>query len=319
MFAKPVNMEKRKSVLILYTESDFTPWKENISTDTLAAVMNAASLNYKTAITHFIGFEDSFASFMRRFDLVINLCYGFDSFSQTDVVCWLETNAIPHTSSNFSAQLMAQDKAILPAICHELGFKTPALLNVNDILGSEKTMILKPRFGSLHRGIKIFRSNEITIDEILNDEIIIQPYIYGREFTVAVIPGKEGTDEVCLPPIEIIPISKEKEFIAGNAAGRTTVEYEPDINPYLENKIMKQVLTLHRRIGLKGMSRTDIRVSGEDIFILDVNSMPNMEPSKSFLPLIARHNHISFHELINRLIKQFLSHYSLEQKLVFVY
>jgi D-alanine-D-alanine ligase len=312
-------MEKKNTrVLILYTESDFTPWKENISTDTLAAVMNAASLNYKTAITHFTGFEDSFASFLRRFDLVINLCYGFDSYSQTDVVCWLEANAIPHTSSTCSAQLTAQDKAMLPAICGELGFKTPRLLDVNDILGSSETMLLKPRFGSLHRGIKIFRSNEITIDEILNDEIIIQPYIYGREFTIAIIPGINGSDDICLPPVEIIPVNGEKEFIAGNAAGRTTVNYEPEIGAYLENKIMRQVLALHKRIGLQGMSRTDIRVHGNEIYILDVNSMPNLEPSKSFLPLIARHNHISFHELINRTISQFLSYYTSE-KLFIIY
>ena len=312
-------MEKKNArVLILYTESDFTPWKENISTDTLAAVMNAASLNYKTAITHFTGFEDSFASFLRRFDLVINLCYGFDRYSQTDVVCWLDTNAIPHTSSTYSAQLTAQDKAMLPAICGELGFRTPQLLDVNDILGSNETMILKPRFGSLHRGIKIFKSNEITIDEILTDDIIIQPYIYGREFTVAVIPGIDGSDDICLPPVEIVPVNGEKEFIAGNAAGRTTINYEPEIGLYLQNKIMHQVLALHKRIGLKGMSRTDIRVKEQDIYILDVNAMPNMEPSKSFLPLIARDNHISFHELINRVIRQFLLFYSSE-KLVLVY
>lgn len=313
-------MEKKNPrVLILYTESDFTPWKENISTDTLAAVMNAASLNYKTAITHFTGFEDSFATFLRRFDLVINLCYGFDSYSQTDIVCWLDANAIPHTSSACSAQLIAQDKAILPAICRELGFHTPSLMNVNDILAFEEAMILKPRFGSLHRGIKIFRNNEITIDEILKEDIIIQPYIYGREFTVAIVPGRDGADDICLPPVEIVPINGEKEFIAGNAAGRTTVNYEPGINPYLENKIMKQVLALHRRIGLRGMSRTDIRLSGDNIFILDINSMPNIEPSKSFLPLIARQNHISFHELINRTISQFLSYYHSPEKLVFVY
>jgi D-alanine-D-alanine ligase len=312
-------MEKRNtSILILYTESDFTPWKENISTDTLAAVMNAASLNYKTAITHFTGFEDSFVSFLRRFDLVINLCYGFDSYSQTDVVCWLDANAIPHTSSSCSAQLTAQNKAMLPAICGQLGFRTPPLLGLNDILGSNETMLLKPRFGSLHRGVKIFRSDEITIEEILNDEIIIQPYIYGREFTVAVIPGVNASGDICLPPVEIIPVDGEKEFIAGNAAGRTTINYEPQIHPYLESKIMNQVMALHKRIGLRGMSRTDIRVDGEEVYILDVNSMPNIEPSKSFLPLIARHNHISFHELINRIIGQFLSYYTSE-KLVFVY
>lgn len=310
---------KNSKIIILYTESDFTPWKENISTDTLAAVMNASSLNYKTAITHFIGFENSFANFLRRFDLVINLCYGFDEYSQTDVVCWLDANAIPHASSTCTAQLIAQDKGILPALCDELGFKTPLLMNADDVLCFQETMILKPRFGSLHRGITIFKKDEITIDEILNNDIIIQPYIYGREFTVAVIPDKETTGYLCLPPVEIIPVNGEEEFIAGNAAGRTTVNYDPELCENLKNKIMHQVLLLHNRIGLHGLSRTDVRVRGEEVFILDINSMPNLEPSKSFLPLIARHNQVSFHELINRLINRFLNHYYSKEQLVFVY
>lgn len=310
---------KNIKVIILYTESDFTPWKENISTDTLAAVMNAASLNYKTAITHFAGFENSFAAFLRRFDLVFNLCYGFDNFSQTDVACWLDANAIPHTSSTCSAQLTAQDKAMLPALCAEYGIYTPSLLGVEEVLSFNETMILKPRFGSLHRGIIVFRNNEITIEEILNEDNIIQPYIYGREFTVAVIPAKEDNGYVCLPPVEIIPVNGDEEFIAGNAAGRTTVNYDPLISESLKNKIMTQVLTLHKRIGLRGMSRTDVRVCGEDVYILDVNSMPNLEPSKSFLPLIARHNQITFHDLINRIINRFLNHYYSKEQLLTAY
>jgi D-alanine-D-alanine ligase len=310
---------KNSRVLILYTESDFTPWRENISTDTLAAVMNAASLNYKTAITHFTGFEESFASFLRRFDLVINLCYGFDDYSQTDVVFWLDSYGIPHTSSTCSAQLTTQDKAMLPFLCSELGLQTPPLFNVNQVLSFESTMILKPRFGSVHKGIIIFKNNEITIEEIQNDDIIIQPYIYGREFTVAVIPEKETGSYVCLPPVEIVPVNGEEEFIAGNAAGRTTINYDPLLSETMKNKIMAQVLALHNRIGLRGISRTDIRVSGSEVFILDVNSMPNLEPSKSYLPLIARHNHISNHELINRMIRQFLLYYYPKEKRFLIY
>jgi D-alanine-D-alanine ligase len=311
--------KKNSRVIILYSESDFTPWKENISADTLAAVMNAVSLNFKAAITHFTGFENSFASFLRRFDLVVNLCYGFDQYSQTDVACWLDAHSIQHTSSTCSAQLTAQDKAMLPALCSELGILTPELLDVNDVLSSGKTLILKPRFGSLHRGIIIFRDNEITIDEILNEENIIQPYIYGREFTVAVIPNKETDGYDCLPPVEIVPVNGDEEFIAGNAAGRTIVNYDPLLSESMKNKIMSQVLALHKRIGLRGISRTDLKICGDDIFILDVNSMPNLEPSKSFLPLIARHNHISFHELINRIINRFLNHYYSKENLVSVH
>jgi D-alanine-D-alanine ligase len=87
----------------------------------------------------------------------------------------------------------------------------------------------------------------------------------------------------------------------------------------MKNKIMSQVLALHKRIGLRGISRTDLKICGDDIFILDVNSMPNLEPSKSFLPLIARHNHISFHELINRIINRFLNHYYSKENLVSVH
>lgn len=300
---------KKSRLIILYTDSDFTPWKENITPDTLVAVINAASLNYKTAITHFTGFNESFAAFLRRFDLVINLCYGYDRFSQTDITGWLDAMGVPHSASSLSAQLLAQDKAQLPRLCAELGIDTPPLLTLNEVLNNKNTMLLKPRFGSLHRGIRIFRNNEVTIEEVQNPDSLIQPYIYGREFTLAVIPSKNSGDYMCLPPAEIVPAEGQAEFIAGNAAGRTTIDFDPLISHSMRKKMMQAVLQLHKHIGLRGMSRTDVRVDGDRIYVLDVNAMPNLEPSLSFLPLITRHHGISYHELVQRLINRFLHHY----------
>jgi D-alanine-D-alanine ligase len=309
--------KKDLRLLILYAESDFTPWRENITPDTLVAVMNAASINYKTAITHFTGIDDSMANLLKRFDLIINLCYGYDSYSQADVVKWLDVLSVPHTSSTWSSQMLAMDKAKLPAICHELGIDTPALLSLDEVLCNNETMILKPRYGSLHRGIRIFRNNEITIDEVLNDEILIQPYIYGREFTVAVVPDADSRDYICLPPVEIIPVNNnDKEFIAGNSSGRTTIKYEPHLSEGVKKKMMKSILRLHKQMGLRGMSRTDVRLTDNKLYILDVNCMPNMEPNKSFLPLIARHNGISYHDMVHRLIARFVKHYYAPGQLV---
>jgi D-alanine-D-alanine ligase len=308
--------KKDLRLLILYTESDFTPWRENITPDTLVAVMNAAAINYKTAITHFNGFDESLASLLKRFDLVINLCYGYENISQADVVKWLDSLSVPHATSTWSSQMLAMDKAKLPGLCRELGTDTPALLTLDEVLRNKEAMILKPRYGSLHRGIRLFRNNEITIEEVLNEDILIQPYIYGREFTVAVVPTADGNDYMCLPPVEIIPVNNEKEFIAGNAAGRTTVKYEPHLTEGVQKKMMKSVLRLHKHMGLRGMSRTDVRLTENKLYILDVNCMPNMEPNKSFLPLIARHHGISYHDLVQRLITRFVKHYYAPGQLV---
>ena len=46
----------------------------------------------------------------------------------------------------------------------------------------------------------------------------MQPYIYGREFTVAVLPTEDGTDSMCFPPEEVVPFEQKAQFIAGNAS-----------------------------------------------------------------------------------------------------
>jgi D-alanine-D-alanine ligase len=254
---------------------------------------------------------------LKRFDLVINLCYGYDSISQADVVKWLDAYSIPHATSSWSSQVLAMDKSKLPGLCRELDIDTPPLLGLNDVLNNRETMILKPRYGSLHRGIRIFRNNEITIEEVLCEDNLIQPYIYGREFTVAVIPAANSAEYICLPPAEIIPLYiAEKEFIAGNASGRTRVKFDPYLPEGLKRKIMKANLALHKHMGLRGMSRTGIRMMHNNFYVLDVNAMPNMEPNKSFLPLIARHHGISYHELIQRLISRFTKYYYREPELV---
>jgi D-alanine-D-alanine ligase len=301
------------NIVILYSDSEFTPWKENINMQTIISLAQALSLQHKVTVAHFTGMEDSFASFLQKFDLVYNVCYGFHEYSQTDITAWLEENGIPHTASPYKAQCIAQDKGLLPLLCTEIGLQTPPLLQISEIFSYEGTMILKPRYGSLHRGIQLFTEKNIPVADVLNEANIVQPYINGREFTVAVVPTADGTSSICLPPIEVIPFEQQELFIAGNASGRTYINYEPDIDDKLKEKIMNHVLRIHRRMGLQGMSRTDVRIKNNQVFILDVNAMPNIEPQQSFLPNIAYYNGITYAELINRMVNCFAYHYAIEE------
>jgi D-alanine-D-alanine ligase len=252
-------------IVILYSDSEFTPWKENINIQTIISLAQALSVRHQVTVTHFTGMEDCFASFLQKFDLVYNVCYGFNEHTQTEITGWLEENGIAHTASSYKAQCIAQDKALLPLLCADIGLQTPQLLQVSDVFSYKGAMILKPRHGSLHRGICMFTEKNIPIAEVLNAENIIQPYINGREFTVAVLPTADGTNSVCLPPIEVIPFEQKELFIAGNASGRTYINYEPNIDQKLKEKIMNHVLRIHRRMGLQGMSRTDVRVKDNHV------------------------------------------------------
>ena len=79
-------------IIILYSDSEFTPWKENINVQTITCLIQALSLQHQVTITHFNCMEECFAAFLKRFDLVYNVCYGFDNYSQTDIVEWLDEN-----------------------------------------------------------------------------------------------------------------------------------------------------------------------------------------------------------------------------------
>lgn len=297
------------NILILYSDSAFTPWKENINAHTITSLVQALSLQHHVTITHFNCMDECFASFLKRFDLVYNVCYGFDSYSQTDIVEWLDEHEIPHTASSLQAQLTAQDKGLLPLLCSEMGLHTPRLLDTEEILQFKGTMLLKPRFGSLHRGIHIFNEQQIPFNLILDRENIVQPYINGKEYTVAVLPTEDGDGSICLPPVEVVPFEQKEKFIAGNASGKTYINYEPAIEKSLRERIMNHVLRLHRRIGLRGMSRTDVRVLDNKVYILDVNAMPNIEPKQSFLPNIGYYNGITYAELVNRMVNCFYQFY----------
>ncbi|MBY0479389.1 MAG: ATP-grasp domain-containing protein [Chitinophagaceae bacterium] len=302
------------NILILYSDSAFTPWKENINAQTVVSLVQAMSLQHHVTITHFNCMDDCFASFLKRFDLVYNVCYGFENYSQTDIAGWLDANEIPHTSSSYAAQMIAQDKGMLPSLCDEMGLYTPRLLDIEEILQHKGTMLLKPRFGSLHRGIHIFNEHQIPFNLVLDKDNLVQPYINGKEFTVAVLPTEDGKSSVCLPPVEVVPFEQKEMFIAGNASGKTYINYEPAIETTLRERIMNHVLRLHRRIGLMGMSRTDVRVLDNKVYILDVNAMPNIEPKQSFLPNIGYYNGITYAELINRMVNCFHHHYYQRQK-----
>lgn len=299
-------------LLYLYSDSEFTPWRENINALTIAALVQNTPPAYQTSIAHFVGFTDDFADFLRQFDLVFDVCYGYGVADQVEVVRWLDWYDIKHTASSYATQLLAMDKWLLPELCAQVGLNTPAILSMEEVplFQSTTTFIAKHRYGSLHRDMLFFSNDAIPFEALQrHTDYLIQPYIEGREFTVAIIPDADGQASMALPPLEILPHDGRTIYVAGQSYGPTIKEFEPVMDEPLRQKMTEGVLALHKVLGIKGMSRTDIRVANDEIYVLDINTMPNLDPKRSYLPALLNHHGLQLGDLIERIIKSSLHWY----------
>lgn len=303
-----------QKLIYLYSDSTFTPWKENIFGNTIATFLKSTPENYYPYVTHFVGFTHEFANFLKQFDIVFNVCYGFGEAGQADIARWLDSHEINHTASRFEVQILAKDKINLPQICKEINLKTPPIITLSEIMTTDyEHFIVKPRMGSLHLNILVFEKNKVPYQELLErDDYIIQPYLIGREFTIGIIPNENGTDYIALNPLEIRPDDNRDIYIAGQNYGNTERILNPDLDESFKNELMQKVLNLHKSMNIRGMSRTDIRLYKDEIYILDINTMPNLD-AKSFLPSIALNEGIDLKMLFQRILLR-TNYYNLIEK-----
>ena len=70
-------------------------------------------------------------------------------------------------------------------------------------------------------------------------------------------------------------------------------------------KIQSIALKAHTILGCSGMSRTDMIVSDDDIYVLETNTIPGMTPT-SLLPQEALFEGISFPRLLDMIIESVL-------------
>lgn len=293
----------KATVAILYAESRYTPWKENIDFDTVRSFVEALESEYETLVVHMTHPCGELANLLRSTDYVINLCYGFGNYNQAEVAAWLDLNEINHLSSCGDAQLLAQDKIAVEELLLEKGVRTPvSLTHLSQI--SQDSYIQKPRFGGCHRGIEIMDAlaAKERMDAGLDSDTILQPYLIGREFSIGVIPKSDGSGYEVLPPVEIVPFPPRDVYIAGSAFGSTQREFHPQLSEEMKKELQAAAVISHNTFGLNYMSRVDIREYMGHMYILDINTMPNMHPRKSLIPAILQENQIDLKELLRRFI-----------------
>ena len=137
---------------------------------------------------------------------------------------------------------------------------------------------------------------------LLHDsEVMVEEFIEGRELTAGVIGN---ADLMALPLIEIIPDSRYDFFNyeAKYQPGASREICPAQVSDQIKHKAQGYALRAHRSLQLRGYSRTDMILSGDELYLLETNTIPGMTPT-SLLPQAAAEAGLSFSALLDRLIE----------------
>lgn len=234
---------------------------------------------------------------------------------------FLETIGLPYTGPGVWSSAIAINKARSKDFYRLAGVPTAPSITLRagesytaaDIIAQVgEHVVVKPASEGSSIGVSIVSGAdaiEQAIDEAFNHdtEVVVEKFISGREFTVAVI----GNDAPrALPIIEIIAQKGEfYDFESKYAAGGSKHICPAELPEEEAATIQREAIGAHKALNCEGVSRTDFILDAEGKpWALETNTIPGMT-STSLLPDAARAAGIPFPQLCAMLIQ-----YALERK-----
>ena len=222
---------------------------------------------------------------------------------------------IPYVGSGVLASSLAMSKPVSKRLFRSAGLKVPQELvlsrdeecdpiQIMSFLG--KQVVIKPAAEGSSIGLSICSTREEILEAAqasfaMGPEIMIEEYIQGREVSCGVLGNREPE---ALPVIEIVPQKKYGFFsyTAKYVPGASREICPARLSEDAYQKVQAYAVRAHRVLGCRGFSRSDMIVAGDDIYLLETNTLPGMTENSLF-PLAARTAGISLSELLDRLIE----------------
>lgn len=218
---------------------------------------------------------------------------------------------IKYTGTDYTSSALAMDKAITKELFAFYHIPTPAGIRAKKgepFHWELYPCVVKVSCGGSSVGVSIANTENEMAAALENafvygDEVIIEQYIKGREFSVGVIDGK------ALPIIEIAPLVSFYDYKNKYQPG-STIETCPAV---LEEKIavrmQKIAEDVFAALRIKTYARMDfILREDNEIFCLEANTLPGMTPM-SLLPQEAKAIGMDFEALCEKIIDISLKKY----------
>jgi len=249
-------------------------------------------------------------------DVVFNALHGTPGEDGT-VQGLMDLMGLKYTHSGLETSVIAIDKELTKMVLVPAGIRMPAgtIVESESLYAADplpRPYVLKPVNEGSSVGVAIVTTGGNYGDPIGRDvrgpwqefdSLLAEPFIKGRELTVAVL-GDEA-----LAVTELKPKSGFYDYDAKYTDGMTEHVCPADVPEAIAAAMLEMALAAHNLLGCRGASRSDFRwddMQGEaGIYLLEVNTQPGMTPL-SLVPEQARYRGIDYPELCERLVEMAL-------------
>lgn len=223
---------------------------------------------------------------------------------------------VKYTGSDYLSSAIAMNKETSKQFFLANGIPTPKGICMtratrqDDITKLDLTLpcVVKPCCGGSSIGVTIVRDAaefKAALDDAFKweNELVIEEFVQGREFSVGVIEGK------ALPIIEIAPKEGFYDYKNKYKAGSTVETCPAELPEQVTKDMQHYAEEVARVIGLDTYSRSDFLLNDKnEMFCLEANTLPGMTPT-SLLPQEAAVIGMSFNQLCEHLIDISLKKY----------
>lgn len=217
----------------------------------------------------------------------------------------LETLGVPYTHCGVLASALAMDKAKAKAVLAAAGVVVPGggLFNRHEAARDHvmaPPYVVKPNAEGSSVGVfLVFEGANGPPQELsrpdwtFGEEVMIEPYIQGKELAVAVMDGK------ALTVTEIVPRTGFYDYDAKYAEGGSQHVVPAPIPAAAFERALRMAEAAHAALGCQGVTRSDLRYDdiNDLLVLLEVNTQPGMTPT-SLAPEQAAHVGVSFDALV---------------------
>ena len=249
-------------------------------------------------------------------DVVFNALHGLPG-EDGSVQGMLDLMGIRYTHSDMVTSVIAIDKELTKQrlVPHGIPMPTGKIVESESLITADplpRPYVLKPINEGSSVGVAIITEGGNYGDPIGRDTsgpwqefdtLLAEPFIRGRELTVAVMGGK------ALGVTELKPKSGFYDFDAKYTDGLTDHICPAEIPADIYDYIMQLALDCHALLGCKGASRTDFRWDDEQgrdgVFVLETNTQPGMTPL-STVPEQAKYSGIPYEQLVDLIVQEAL-------------
>ena len=227
------------------------------------------------------------------------------------VQAMLDMLDIKYTGAGYRGSAVAMDKALTKDIFMQAKVLTPYGFGIKkgeELPAINFPCVVKTSHGGSSVGV-YFANDEKQLQDALKDaytyedEVVIEQFIKGREFTDVVIDGK------AYPVVQIAPKEGFYEYKNKYQAGSTEEICPAPISKELTERIQSMAQAAYKALRLKVYARMDFIVDeNEQIYCLEANTLPGMTPP-SLIPQEAAAVGIGYEDLCQMLVELSLAKY----------